>query len=128
MPDTDTYTRPSEDDIRLTKRLIEEKSRQGDQRALQAGGAASSTFWGLHTFTGRGVNAVIFGLPGTQINRLSQIAVSMTELSSGNVPFLGDATLAVYNVVPRDDGNVIVKFDISWGSPLTVQLNFVIVN
>jgi hypothetical protein len=26
------------------------------------------------------------------------------------------------------DGNVIVRFDISWDSPLTVLLNFIIVN
>ncbi len=58
----------------------------------------------------------------------SQVAVSMAELDADGNPFLGDARLAVYNVVPTADGNVIVRFDISWDSPLTVLLNFIILN
>ena len=129
MSDTTTIARPSAEDVEQTRRLREAKGAGGDAAISgQHGGRPTSTFWGMHVFRGRGVNQIIFGLPNTVVNMQSQVAVSMAELDADGNPFLGDARLAVYNVVPTADGNVIVRFDISWDSPLTVLLNFIILN
>jgi hypothetical protein len=129
MSETLTIGAPSAEDVELTRKLLEAK-RPSQEVAIsgQHGGTPSSTFWGMHVFSGHGLNQIVFGLPNTVINTQSQIAVSMTELTSDGQPFLGLATMAVYNVVPTAEGNVLVKFDIMWDSPLTVLLNFIIVN
>jgi hypothetical protein len=57
-----------------------------------------------------------------------QVAVSLTELTDAGVPFLGDASMGVLNVVPHDGGRIIVKGHVDFPNLLRVQLNFIIVN
>lgn len=130
MSDTMTTSSPSAEDVELTRRLLERKAPSGDEAAFagQLGGTPTSTFWGMHSFRGRGLNSVVFGLPNTTVNLLSQVSVSITELDSNGNPFLGNATMTVHNVVPTAEGNVLVRFNIGFDSPLTVLLNFIIVN
>ena len=83
----------------------------------------------MHSFRGRRPgNSVVFGLPNTTVNLLSQVSVSITELDSNGNLFLGNATMTVHNVVPTAEGNVLVRFNIGFDSPLTVLLNFIILN
>lgn len=130
MSDTTTTASPSAEDVELTRQLLERKAPPGDEAGIvgQFGGTPTSTFWGMHSFRGRGLNSIVFGLPNTIVNLQSQIAVSVTELDSNGNPFLGNATMTVHNVVPTAEGNVLVRFNIGFDSPLTVQLNFIIVN
>ena len=55
----------------------------------------------------------------------SVVLVSLTEVDSRGNPFIGDATMKVYNVVP---GNGIVRFrgEIDWDRDLNVRANIFI--
>jgi hypothetical protein len=89
----------------------------------------SSIFWGIHTLRARGTNAWNFGFPDpVQVFGNSQVSVTITEIDGNGNPFLGAATMQIYNVVPLDDGTITVKFDVNWGELLRVQFNFIIVN
>jgi hypothetical protein len=88
----------------------------------------TSIFFGEWFNTRRGTFAWNFGFPNAIVNARSQVAVSITEVTAANVPFLGDAGMSVLNVVPQDDGTVTVRANVAWSSPLKVKLNFIIVN
>jgi hypothetical protein len=95
----------------------------------QFGSTISSIFWGIHRLNANGTNAWNFGFPNpVQVFANSQVSVTMTELDNNDTPFLGDATMQVYNVVPQDDGTITVKFNVAWHERLRVQFNFIIVN
>ncbi len=89
----------------------------------------SSIFWGFHILRARGTNAWNFGFPGqVQVFANSQVSVTMTEIDNNGTPFLGAATMQIFNVVPQDDGTITVKFNVDWSELLRVQFNFIIVN
>jgi hypothetical protein len=89
----------------------------------------SSIFWGMHTLRAHGTIAWNFGFPPpVQVFANSQVSVTMTELDNNGRPFLGAATMQVFNVVPQPDGTVTVKFNVDWSDSITVQFNFIIVN
>src|ERR1044071_1400203 len=71
----------------------------------------SSIFWAFHILRAHGTNAWNFGFPDpVQVFGNSQVAVTMTEIDNNGTPFLGAATMQIYNVVPQDDGTITVKF------------------
>ncbi len=89
----------------------------------------SSIYWGMAFLTANGTQAwnIFFGSP-VQVFGNSQVSVTITEVDRNGTPFLGAATMQVYNVIPQDDGTITVKFNVDWGSPLQILLNFIIVN
>ena len=89
----------------------------------------SSIFWGIHRLRAHGTNAWNFGFPDpVQVFANSQVSVTMTEIDNNGTPFLGAATMQIFNVVPQDDGTITVKFNVDWSEFLRVQFNFIIVN
>jgi len=52
----------------------------------------------------------------------------MTEIDNNGTPFLGGATMQIFNVVPQADGTITVKFNVDWSDSLNVQFNFIIAN
>ena len=65
-----------------------------------------------------------FNVPGA-LTPQSVVMVSLTELDSSGNPILGDATMKVYNVVPRD-GVVLIRGEVDWDSDLTIRANIFI--
>jgi hypothetical protein len=89
----------------------------------------SSIFWSSHTLRAHGTIAWNFGFPDpVQVFANSQVSVTMTELDNNGTPFLGAATMQVFNVVPQADGTITVKFNVDWSDFLIVQFNFIIAN
>lgn len=98
------------------------------EKLERIGGNVSSIFWSFthHTSAGQGSHITTRSIPG--VNRLSQVAVSITELDVNGNPMIGLAGMAVYNVVPRDSGEVTVHWWVGWNSPLPIRLNYIVVN
>lgn len=89
----------------------------------------SSIFWAIRILRARGTIAWNFGFPNpVQVFADSQVSVTMTEIDNNGTPFLGDAKMQVYNVVPQQDGTITVRFNVDWSEQLRVQFNFIIVN
>jgi hypothetical protein len=88
-----------------------------------------SIYWGMHILSANGTHAWNFGFPNpVQVFANSQVSVTMTEIDNNGTPFLGLATMQVYNVVPQADGTITVKFNVDWDEQLRVLFNFIIVN
>jgi len=68
----------------------------------------------------------IDNLPG--VNRYSHILVTISEVTAPpggadlDVAFLGGATMTVHNVVPQDNGSVIVRLSNNWNGPVNFRL------
>ncbi|ARW08219.1 hypothetical protein S101359_03240 [Bacillus atrophaeus] len=60
---------------------------------------------------------------GCGVNSNSGVFVSITEVDGNNKPFQGAASMEVFNVVPHDDGTVIVRGRIWWDSDIRVRLS-----
>lgn len=89
----------------------------------------SSIYWGMHTLLTHGTNAWNFGFPGpVQVFANSQVSVTMTEVDNNGTPFLGAASMQVFNVVPLQDGTITVRYNVNWDSNLRILFNFIIVN
>jgi len=90
---------------------------------------ATSMFWGMHFIRAHGTQARNFGFPGqVQVFANSQVSVTITEVARNGIPFLGAATMQIFNVVPQDDGTITVKFNVDWSDELDLLFNFIIVN
>jgi hypothetical protein len=79
-------------------------------------------------FRGRGAFQNRLNLAGV-VNSSSKVFVSIAELGIfGGVtkPFQGDANMSIWNVVPHDDGIVIVRGNIDWGSDLNSRLSVIV--
>jgi hypothetical protein len=66
---------------------------------------------------------------GADVNADSVVVASITEVGifGGQiVPFQGAASMEVHNVVPHNNGIVIVRGYIGWDSDINVRLNFLI--
>ncbi|MDQ0914703.1 hypothetical protein QFZ78_000963 [Paenibacillus sp. V4I5] len=64
------------------------------------------------------------------VNSSSKVFVSICEIGLFNgrvLPFQGAASMEVHNVVPHDDGIVIVRGFIGWPSNLSVRLSVLVV-
>ncbi len=89
----------------------------------------SSIFWGMHTLLTHGTNAWNFGFPNpVQVFANSQVSVTMTEVDNNGTPFLGAASMQIFNVVPLQDGTITVRYNVNWDSNLRILFNFIIVN
>ena len=55
----------------------------------------------------------------------SVVMVSLTEIDSDGNPFIGDATMKVYNVAPGD-GVVFIRGEIDWDDDLNIRANIFI--
>ena len=106
----------------------EDKLSAPAEKLDRIGGNVSSIFWAFthHTSAGQGSHVTTSSIPG--VNRVSQVAVSITELDANGNPFIGLAGMAVYNVVPLDSGEVTVHWWVGWNSPLSIRLNYIVVN
>ena len=65
--------------------------------------------------------------PSGVINRHSHVLVSICEISQPageplDFPFIGDATMTIHNICPRDDNHLQVRISIDWDSPLNCRL------
>lgn len=66
---------------------------------------------------------------GSFVNSSSKVFVSISEIDifNGQVkPKMGVAKMQVYNVVPQDDGTVIVWGNVDWNRDLNVQLSVLV--
>ena len=58
----------------------------------------------------------------------AMVSISEIGLSGGRwMPFMGSASLQLHNVVPHDDGIVIVRGFIGWDSDINVRLSVLVV-
>ncbi|MFD7893591.1 hypothetical protein ACFV0C_04825 [Streptomyces sp. NPDC059568] len=57
----------------------------------------------------------------SQIGVNSAVLVSLTEVDGGLVPFIGSASMKVYNVAPRQ-GFVDIRGEIDWDDDLLVRV------
>jgi hypothetical protein len=104
------------------------RSSNTDTGKIVRSGVPSSTFWHFADFRTHGIFVRTETLPTSQVNSFSQVAVSITELGSDGNPFLGNAHMAVLNVVPHFGGRLIVRGNVAWNTDLPVRLNYIIVN
>lgn len=77
---------------------------------------------------GHGVFQQILNLQGI-VNSHSKVFVSITELGVFGdelKPFQGGANMSIYNVVPQDDGKLVVRGHIDWGNDLYYRLSVVV--
>jgi hypothetical protein len=89
----------------------------------------TSIFWGMQTISAKGEFQANFHFDDSVIVHAdSQVSVSITEVNQDNVPFLAEADMVIWNVVPKDDGTISVRGNVDWRSPLRCRLNFIIVN
>ncbi|MGJ7906817.1 hypothetical protein ACOQFL_10075 [Actinopolyspora sp. H202] len=71
----------------------------------------------------QGYERRVTGLP---VNSNSQVFVTICELGffgGALKPFMGAASMEVHNVVPHDDGSLIVRGFIGWDQELLARLN-----
>jgi hypothetical protein len=84
-------------------------------------------FWYNGVIRTRGKFEVTFHPdPPVVVRPDSQVAVSITELNRDGDPFLAEARMGIWNVVPGD-GTITVRGNIDWPSPLRCRLNLIIV-
>jgi len=65
------------------------------------------------------------------VNSKSRVFVSISEIGVFGdqwKPFMGAASCEIHNVVPHDDGIVIVRGVIGWDSDINVRLSVLVVN
>jgi hypothetical protein len=65
------------------------------------------------------------------VHHRSTVFVTLTEVGQGSDgslewPFIGNATMKLYNVAPRDGGQVDVRGEIDWDSDLNIKVSFVV--
>ena len=72
------------------------------------GDAPGAAITDLHLFPGQDI------VIDTPITAQSWVWASITELDGDNQPFLGDASIWVANVAPRDDGGIWVRILSDW--------------
>jgi len=65
------------------------------------------------------------------VNRFSTVFVTLTEVRQGDngnldIPFLGNATMKLYNVAPLDSGQVDVRGEVDWDDDLNIKVSFVV--
>ena len=97
--------------------------------ATHDGTNISSIFWGMKTILAQGQFQLNFFFADPVIVRAdSQVAVSITEVTEQDVPFLGAANMGILNVVPQADGTITVRGHVDHPSRLRCLLNFIIVN
>jgi hypothetical protein len=72
---------------------------------------------------------VSWTFPPGVINRHSFVLANICEVSQPegqalDFPFMGSATMTIHNIVPHDDGTLLIRLEIDWPSPLDVRIQF----
>jgi hypothetical protein len=83
----------------------------------RSAGFISNPFPAHRIFTRR------FSVAGVAFN--SAVAVSLTEVSD-IFPFVGEATMKVYNVAPNNAQEVIVRGEVDWDVDINIRASFVV--
>lgn len=65
------------------------------------------------------------------VNRHTTVLANVCEVARPqgeplDFPFMGDASMEIRNIVPRDDGNVDLRVEVDWDSDLDIRIKFVI--
>jgi hypothetical protein len=97
----------------------------GELQMAEGVNAELAVFPGFAEFTNRGRVAFTVNASPNIVIPSSQVAASITELTSSGVPFLGLAPIEIFNVVP-ESGRIIVLCHVHWEQPLRVRVNFLI--
>jgi hypothetical protein len=122
----------TEPDAALLRKSHDTANADGIAPADLSSTNVSSIFWAMQTVRTHGFTARNFGFPGLQVFQNSQVSVTMTEVDNNGRPFLGPATMQVYNVVPspmpENDGTITVRYNVDWSDDLNIRFNFIIVN
>jgi hypothetical protein len=87
---------------------------------LQPFEAAFFSAW--HVYSGNGVFNIKYEDGSMNVN--SNVVVSISEMTTNDTPFIGNAPMSVANVAPFNNGTW-VKVNIGWDKPLRFQLMFV---
>jgi hypothetical protein len=77
------------------------------------------------------IQDVSWTFPPGVVNRHSVVLANICEVSQPegqalDFPVLGDATMTIHNIVPHDDGTVLVRLEVNWPSPVDVRVQFAI--
>jgi hypothetical protein len=59
----------------------------------------------------------------TDCGKSSTVLASICEYNPVGGPFIGDAPMWIYNIVPQDGEIVQISYYVSWNTDLNVQLN-----
>ena len=83
------------------------------------------------TLQGNGTFDKDFTFPEGVINSKSIVFVNICEISRirgvpNDIPWPGDASLEIRQIVPQDTGHLIVRVAIDWDSPLLYRLFFLV--
>jgi hypothetical protein len=77
-----------------------------------------------------GANAQVFVMHGefrreipVPHNRHNVVFASICEVDGNDVPFLGLAICRIDNVVPQDNGRVLVRGDVKWDRDIRVRIS-----
>jgi hypothetical protein len=69
---------------------------------------------------------------GSIVNRDSAVFVSICEVAfTGEpelIPWFGDAIITIENVVPRDDGTVVIRLQSNWETDLSMRVQLLVCN
>jgi hypothetical protein len=85
------------------------------------------SLWQQNISIGYGVSDYLFRFPPGVINRHSFVLANICEISAPqgeplDFPFMGAATMGVHNIVPLDDGNLIIRLEADWDSVLNARV------
>jgi hypothetical protein len=83
--------------------------------------AATTIFTDWHVFSGNGIFNVKYENPEMGVD--SNVMVSISEMTTNDSPFIGNAAMSIANVAPFNHG-AWVKVNIAWDRPLRFQLMF----
>lgn len=92
----------------------------------QANWRSTGGIFGLSSF----IQDVQWTFPPGVINRHSHVLANICEVSQPegqrelDFPFMGNATMGIHNIVPHDDGTLLIRLEIDWPSPLNVRIQF----
>ena len=85
---------------------------------------------GIGIFGVSPIQDVQWTFPPGVINRHSHVLANICEVSRPegqpelDFPFIGNATMTIHNIVPHDDGTLLIRLEIDWPSPLDVRIQF----
>jgi len=69
---------------------------------------------------------------GSIVNRHSAVFASICEVHfTGEpelIPWFGDAIITIENVVPRNDGHVVIRLQSNWGTALPMRIQLLVCN
>ena len=77
-----------------------------------------------HPFPAHRIFTYLFGVAG--VDSKSAVAVSLTEVDGNQFPFLGEATMKVYNVIPDNAQEVVVRGEVDWDEDINIRASFVV--